>query len=694
MSAGPKFEEEDSVSAGFAPARDALDRYGDALLRRIAAQTGRQRVQFDGDETREYLLTTINNPVLVDRTLKQLSPAARRLLRLVGISGQSRWQIPSLVEFGSILGTHDGIAPVRELLDAGLAYPELAARAPKIISWEAWLGIASSQPLAVHIAPLASSRSQREPLELPKVDFDVVPQAPVEADGYEWLLRAAVAWQVVRESPLRLTQQGGLFKRDLDRLSNHPILASPPVEQIGEVPDAALLSVLLAQLAGLLGRIHDQITVLEFPDSWANGLGSAIQGFWAALVGIDSWDPVHGLSGTPGRSTSAAAVLTLAVLAELPPDQWVQAKEIDRLLSGGPDGRPELVKALLLGILHQLRLVQAARHKNEWWVRLTSIGNAVAQCKPPPAVSPALEQTLLVQPNLEIILYRQGLTPSLVARLSRMAEWKSIGLACTLGLTAESVYRGLESGETLTEILALFDRHGSRALSDTVLNSLRSWASKRERILAFPSALLLEFREPADLERAVRLGLVEHRISERIGLISNEERIDYQQLRLVGTRDYLSSDDLCVAVSQDGLTLTVNDHKSDLLLEGELKRFSEQAEASRFELTVRSLRTARETGLDEAALDAWFRRRTGLPLPPAARLLIAADQSTAMSLIHTPLLRVPTEDLADGLAAWPATASLVGERLAPTVFAVPDESIEQLQAALAQLRVPLRISPN
>jgi hypothetical protein len=694
MSAVLKLEEDDSIGPGFAPARDALDRYGDALLRRIAAQTGRQRVQFDAEETRAYLLAAIHNPVLVDRTLKQLSPGARRLLRLTGIGGQSRWRIPSLVEFGSILGTNDGIAPVQELLESGLAFPELPARSPKVNSWETWLAGGTAEALIVHIVPLASTRSQREPLELPKVDFDVLPESPIEADGLEWLLRAAVAWQIVRESPLRLTQQGGLFKRDLDRLSTHPVLASPPVEQIGDVPDAALLTVMLAQAAGLLVRDRDQIVAADFPESWSGGVGSALAGFWAAIVGVDSWDPTSGLCGSPGRSISASAVLAMAVLAELPADQWAKVEEVDRALAVGPDGRPGIVQALLLGILHQLRLIQATKHKNEWWVRCSAIGVAVAQGKTPPTSPPALEQTLLVQPNLEIILYRQGLTPGLVARLSRIAEWKSIGIACTLGLTADSVYRGLESGESLTEILALFDRHGTRPLSETVLNSLRSWASKRERILAFPSALVLEFREPADLERAVRLGLVEHRVTDRIGLIGNESRIDYQQLRLSGTRDYLSHDELCVEVSSDGLTLTVNEHKSDLLLESELQRFAERTDLSRFQLTVASLHAARKAGLDENALDAWFRRRTGLPLPPAALLLISADRSTAMSLIRTPLLRVPTEEQADGLAAWPETAGLVGERLAPTVFAVSEESIEPLRAALAQLDVDCRFSPN
>src|SRR5439155_1607544 len=84
---------------------------------------------------------------------------------------------------------------------------------------------------------------------------------------------------------------------------------------------------------------------------------------------------------------------------------------------------------------------------------------------------------------------RQGLTPPLLARLTRFAEWQTIGLACTLRLTADSVYRGLESGETLNDIVRLLERHGTRAISETVLGSLRSWASKRERVLGYAAAL-------------------------------------------------------------------------------------------------------------------------------------------------------------------------------------------------------------
>ena len=59
-----------------------------------------------------------------------------------------------------------------------------------------------------------------------------------------------------------------------------------------------------------------------------------------------------------------------------------------------------------------------------------------------------------MQPNLEIIAYRQGLTPALIARLTRFAAWKSLGAACTLQLEPETVYRALEAGRDLRDASA------------------------------------------------------------------------------------------------------------------------------------------------------------------------------------------------------------------------------------------------
>ena len=65
---------------------------------------------------------------------------------------------------------------------------------------------------------------------------------------------------------------------------------------------------------------------------------------------------------------------------------------------------------LLLGVLHQLGMAQAAKVESAWLVRLDLAGPAVADGAKPAPDRATVEQTLLVQPNLEIILFRQGLT--------------------------------------------------------------------------------------------------------------------------------------------------------------------------------------------------------------------------------------------------------------------------------------------
>ena len=62
-------------------------------------------------------------------------------------------------------------------------------------------------------------------------------------------------------------------------------------------------------------------------------------------------------------------------------------------------------------------------------VQLTSLGRYVLALGSPPPPRPAFEHFLFVQPNLEMIAYRQGLTAPLVGRLSRFAWWTKIGAA-------------------------------------------------------------------------------------------------------------------------------------------------------------------------------------------------------------------------------------------------------------------------
>src|SRR5262249_1927327 len=153
--------------------------------------------------------------------------------------------------------------------------------------------------------------------------------------------------------------------------------------------------------------------------------------------------------------------------------------------------------------------------------------------------------------------YRQGLTPDLIARLGRLAAWKSLGAACTLQLQPETVYRALQTGETFETILQTLERHGMKPPPATVVDSLRTWANKRERMRIYPAAALFEFPGPNELTEALARGLPAMRLSDRLAVAASESAVDFRHFRLTGTRDYTLPPDRCVEVEADGVTLNL-----------------------------------------------------------------------------------------------------------------------------------------
>ena len=109
----------------------------------------------------------------MDRRLRELEPAERKLLALIGHSRQPLWGLGNLIEMMIALGEEDGLRPVFSLLEAGLLYPHLAdeegaspsASAPRsrvLRSFEQWLAFAGPETLRVFAHPLALARAVGE----------------------------------------------------------------------------------------------------------------------------------------------------------------------------------------------------------------------------------------------------------------------------------------------------------------------------------------------------------------------------------------------------------------------------------------------------------------------------------------------------------------------------------------------------
>lgn len=685
-------------------ARHSLSSYADSLLRAVAARLVKPRGHWPREDLIDRCIEKLTDAAVIDRRLKELDKGEHRLLALMAHSRQPRWRLGNLVEMLIALGQEDGLRPVLTLMETGLLFPVLPAESQsELVSFEHWLGLAAGADVAVFTHPQVASRMLGTDLGLPVLPSELLEKpTPIESDGLEWCLRLAVVWQLVIASPLRRTQQGEFFKRDLDRLLQDPLLNAPAAEGVLALPEAGILAAALAQGEGILENVEGELRAGELPAAWDEGLPAALASLYAFLPELQSWT-IHGRRA-PGSANPhpSAFLLSLLLLAQLPEDRWLDPEDIDAWLTlrhpfwsnSQADSKPGAtgIATLLLGLAHQLKIVQACKKDAHYWVvRLTSTGRWLLGLAGVPPGSNAYPQTILVQPNLEIVVYRQGLTPALIGKLTRFATWKSLGSACMLQLEAESVYRGLESGQTFETIQRTLEQHGMRPTPSAVIESLRTWANKRERITIYPAAALFEFGSAEDLNEALARGLPGTRLSDRIAVVPNEAAVDFRHFRLTGTRDYGLPPEKCVEVLDDGVTLSVDLVKSDLLLETELQRFAEPIDLAgvngrrRFRLSPASLAGGREGGLDLSSLEQWFQQRAGQPLSPAARLILLAPQLAALPIRRQLVLHVSTVEIADGLLQWPGTRGFISERLGPTALALDEANLEEFQQRLQAL---------
>ncbi|HMP01246.1 MAG TPA: helicase-associated domain-containing protein [Gemmatales bacterium] len=689
----------------------SLERCSPALVKQLARHLVGGQVDRSEAKVRTKLLAAYANPVLIDRALRKLPAAALEILMMAHVGHRSAWAAVDLLSLHGLLQQTQDTGVLRELIERGLLLPAVSESETASFSSPEEVLLASlgrGVPLLCPPAVLSRVARWREgglppPAELIRSDE----LAPREADGLEVLLRMGALWQEVAEAPLRLTQGRSLFKKCQQRLQQ-PLLAERPGALV-EIADFPRLVLEMAVAEGLL-QIEDMtVGPGSWSEVWSSGdLVECLRRLWADTTSLDyfpTWSDLEFEGPLPIRSHAPLMVLALAVLHDLPPEGWTPVPSLARWFtergltwspndgtnaSGNVDRFTAGLEAFLAGWAWELRLTQTAvRQPGEVLVRLSPLGRAILSLSSVPP-GPEFPKTLLVQPNLEIIAYRQGLNPALIAELSKCARWTSLGSACTLRLEPATVYRGMEAGLTLDRLEQLLQAHGSRELPAPVQQALRTWAGKRERLSLYRQAVLVEFTSVADLEAAQGRGLAGQRITDRLLLVAHESELDLQRLRILANRDYRQPPDVCVRIAEDGVTLTVDRAKSDLLLEAELERFAEPSpdtglDVRQYRLTPASLARASASGWGDRPLEEWFQRRCGCPLPATVRLLRGGGDGLPLNLAETWVLHTPTVELAEALWQWPATRVYLQARLGPTTLAVVAAERATLMQQLADL---------
>ncbi len=488
--------------------RAALSRYdGDRLTEVYLALTPSERIPRP-QELPDAITQCLEEPRQLSDMLDRLGTGARLALGLLAMTETTSWPLLGLAHTLALLG-QDAEASIAELVRSGLLAIRRNAEKTTPLDLSHPLRDALGDLALAHPEAVAASRVfSPEPPPLP-------PSGPArqirEADGLEPILRMAALWQRVDEAPLRQTQQGTLYKRDRERLEDDPVLAGPIADVLEPLPDMVPLWLAIARRVGLVLNEPGSDRLVAAPaDYWTENAVHLPQMIALRWLMLENWHEQAGMQEEDASATLAVPFVRPAALlwlAALPEDQWIALDDLTESLSrltrwdlptleqvvrvieesrGEPpavsdegkspprprnhsrnalDESPNLLEAMLLGPAYQLGLVRAAEEdpSGRRLIQLTPLGRYVLTLGSAPPSRPLFPHFLFVQPNFEIIAYRQGLTPLNIGQLSRFMRFSQSGAALELKLTPESIYRGLEGGLTSDQMLKRLNRHSRAA---------------------------------------------------------------------------------------------------------------------------------------------------------------------------------------------------------------------------------------
>jgi hypothetical protein len=676
-----------------------LDSYDVAALRTIAERLCSIAIRLPAETLRQQIATALRNAPLIDRRLRELAPAAQQLLQMLARYGRCDWDLASLTILVGVLGA--GIDILQTLADLGFLMPVNEPEGRRRHSIPLISVTEDMNDYSYFVPPSILNRARLVPPSYPRAEVQTIECEPaeiLESDGWEIPLRLAAAWQMLLDPSFRFKFDRNPRSKAVQRAKTDPILNGPFVAAAGEPLEMGFLIFDWAKASGLIIRGPDHWLAGPWPLDWRLDLPHLLASLWRALPKLWIWSPEPS-AGLPRSGMMLgfrwAYPLILSILADLAPKSWVKIDDLARWSVGRftdnfyPVSKGNWIENMVWSVLFPLRIVQAARYDDEWIIRLSALGRWLAGDGPSPTFATTVPKPILVQPNYDVLVLRDGLTPSLLAEISSIGEWQSLGSACVMRLTEQSVYRGLELGREGEQVLQFLSRHSARELPDNVVASIRSWSRKRDRILVYSDATVVEFLSASDTDEALRRGLIDVKLSDHFGLIRDENRLDYRQIRLLARRNFDQPPEPCLTVAEDGLEIRVDLSRSDLMLEVDLHQIAELIEikgvGKRFRLTRQSLQRALANGWTHSRLDSWFRERSGFSLSAAGTLLALPDGAISLQVRNLWVVSVNDPWLAAGLIQWPNTRHLIQEQLSPTTFTIAAKDLPLFQQALAEI---------
>lgn len=272
-------------------------------------------------------------------------------------------------------------------------------------------------------------------------------------------------------------------------------------------------------------------------------------------------------------------------------------------------------------------------------VRLSELGHQVLHPQSAPVKSGTSGPAWMVQPDFEVMVYLDHVTPLQLSMLERLAERVQIqSHMARYRLTRESIYQALERGMLLDDMLSNLSEGAGIALPQNVVASLRDWGAQRDKFTLYRYARLLELPSQEIRDQMLQSAVVGTAIGERYILIKEEN----SSTRKFSKIDYNMSLPAALKVSEDG-HVTIVRQTTDVLLRPMLDRWAEPQPDGSWQFTPESVASVTKRGGASTLLTMLDERLTHT-IPP---MLAVTLRAWAGERIKTSLGRISVIQLED-----------------------------------------------
>lgn len=331
-------------------------------------------------------------------------------------------------------------------------------------------------------------------------------------------------------------------------------------------------------------------------------------------------------------------------------------------------------------------------------VGLTELGKAVLHPELDQADDEAEQRdqwqaAWVVQPNFDIVVYLDRLSTTQLAFLERHADRQhSQEHIAEYRLTRDSVYRGLESGTSLEDLLMFLEKGFGKELPQNVVVEIQEWANQREKITLYRKANLVEFPDALSRQKALMNGFTGTLVGDRFLLPSSlPNKPSAKTFRPV--IDYANPRLRVFNVSEHGV-ITFDPGYPDLITKSRLIPWTAVNEQGELQLTPESVRSALEKGSSLSRLVSLLTEHSIPSVPYILQIALRAwtGEQVGVSVEHIIVLRADTPELGYAIQNSPSLKPLIMGPLTPGVFLVDQKNIDELRSQLMKFGIEIDTS--